>query len=72
MGPNSTATPRRFGTMRDGAQILKCDPDTIRRYISQGRLTAYRVGDRLLRVDLDEVERLARPIPTTGGPSSTG
>lgn len=29
-------------------------PRTIRRYVSSGRLTAWRVGPRLLRVDIDE------------------
>ncbi len=31
---------------------------------SQGRLTGYRVGPRLVKVDLKEWEALARPIPT--------
>jgi excisionase family DNA binding protein len=37
---------------------------TLRRYIAQGKLTGYRLGPRLIRVDLDEVETLLRPIPT--------
>jgi excisionase family DNA binding protein len=41
---------------------------TLRRYIAQGRLTGYRVGPRLLKVDLDDLDRLARPIPTARGP----
>jgi excisionase family DNA binding protein len=36
---------------------------TVRRYIAGGRLTGYRVGPRLIRVDLKELEDLARPIP---------
>jgi excisionase family DNA binding protein len=43
---------------------------TLRRYIAHGRLTGYRVGPRLLKVDLDEVDRLARPIPTARSASS--
>jgi excisionase family DNA binding protein len=39
---------------------------TLRRYISHGRLTGYRVGPRLVKVDLNELEALARPIPPTG------
>jgi excisionase family DNA binding protein len=30
---------------------------TVRRYIASGRLTAYRVGPRLIRLDADQVER---------------
>ena len=37
-------------------------------YIAQGRLAGYRVGPRLLKVDLDGVDRLARPIPTARRP----
>jgi excisionase family DNA binding protein len=36
---------------------------TVRRYIAGGRLTGYRVGPRLIRVDMKELEDLARPIP---------
>lgn len=39
-------------------------PRTIRRYVSSGRLTAWRVGPRLLRVDVDEARAvlLGEPI----------
>lgn len=49
------------------AENLGCSPKTVRRYITAGTLTGYRVGPRNLRVDLAEVEALARPIPTAGG-----
>jgi len=39
---------------------------TLRRRISEGRLTAYRFGPTLIRVDPAEVDGLLRPIPTTG------
>ncbi len=32
-------------------------PRAVRRYISEGKLTAHRVGPKLIRLDLDEVER---------------
>jgi excisionase family DNA binding protein len=41
---------------------------TLRRYIAQGRLTGYRVGPRLVKVDLSELDQLAHPILTTRGP----
>ena len=37
---------------------------TLRRYITQGKITGYRLGPRMIRVDLDEVEQLLQPIPT--------
>ncbi|MDQ1305876.1 MAG: hypothetical protein QG671_1708, partial [Actinomycetota bacterium] len=37
-------------------------PDTIRRWISNGRITGYRMGPRLIRVDLDELAAMLKPI----------
>jgi hypothetical protein len=34
----------------------------LRRYIASGRLTAYRVGPRLLKVDLADIEALLVPV----------
>lgn len=50
--------------LADAAASCGVYPITIRRWISAGRLPAYRVGPRLLRVDADDVARLARPVPT--------
>lgn len=37
---------------------------TIRRMISDGRLPAYRVGPRLIRINREDLEKAMRPIPT--------
>jgi len=37
-------------------------PRTIRRYIAKGELAAIRVGPKILKVDLDEVRALIRPV----------
>jgi excisionase family DNA binding protein len=55
---------RRLIPIDQAAKDLSCSPRTVRRFIAESRLTGYRVGDRLLRVDAAEVESLARPIPT--------
>lgn len=55
---------RRFASLEDGANYLGLSPRTLRRMISSGELTGYRIGKRVLRVDLDELETLLRPIPT--------
>lgn len=58
-------TPQpEFITQVEAAQLLACSVDTIRRRIAQGRLTGYRLGGRVIRVDRSEVLSLARPIPT--------
>jgi excisionase family DNA binding protein len=57
---------RRFMTLNAAASRFDCSERTIRRMIANGDLTGYRVGKRLVRVDADEVDRLARVIPTVG------
>ena len=44
------------------AEYFDVDVKTIRRWISRGRLTAYRVGPRLIRVDRASILKLASPI----------
>ncbi len=58
-----SSTPRRYATLDAAAERLGVSRKTIRRRISDGSLTGYRIGGRLLRVDLDEVDALVRPIP---------
>jgi len=36
---------------------------TLRTWIREGKITGYRVGTKLLMVDIDEVDQLARPVP---------
>ncbi len=38
------------------AEKFGVSPRTIRRYIAAGRLTAYRVGPKLIRIDPDEAQ----------------
>lgn len=60
-------TRRRLASITVAAEHGDVSTRTIRRYISNGLLTGYRVGPRLIKVDLDELEQLARPIPTAQG-----
>lgn len=53
----------RYIALADAAAVLDVDVSTLRRYIAAGRLPAYRVGARAIRLKLADVERLARPIP---------
>jgi excisionase family DNA binding protein len=46
------------------AEQIAVSKRTIRRMIADGRLTGYRVGSKMIRLDVDELRRLARPIPT--------
>ena len=47
------------------AEHLGVSIPTLRRYISQGHIRAYRMGKRLIRVDLNEIDASLKPIPTT-------
>lgn len=58
------ASRRQLLTLAQAADALSLDEKTLRRYIAQGLLTGYRIGPRALRLDADEIEALARPIPT--------
>ena len=43
---------------------------TIRRYIAAGRLTAYRFGPRMIRLDADQVRRELLGAPVGGDDSA--
>jgi excisionase family DNA binding protein len=63
-----TSTPasigRRYASLSDAAEYLGVNEKTVRRRIADGTLTGYRLGGRLLRVDLNELDQAFRPIPT--------
>jgi excisionase family DNA binding protein len=61
--PAPTSAPR-YVPIEKAAAYLDTSPRTIRRYIAAGHLTGYRIGKRLLRVDLNELDAILRPLPT--------
>ena len=61
-----TNSRRRYASLADAAQYVDCNERTLRRHIAAGALKGYRLG-KLVRVDLDELDALMRPIPTGGG-----
>jgi excisionase family DNA binding protein len=57
---------RRFATQQQAADRLQVTTKTIRNYVSNGLLVGYRLpGARAIRVDLDELDRVMKVIPTT-------
>lgn len=62
-----TQPARHLASLAEAAEYAHCSTKTIRRRISEGALTGYRMGPRLLRVDLNELDAMLRPIPTAGG-----
>jgi len=59
----STAT-RRLAPLSVAAAYAGCHPRTVRRRIADGSLVGYRMGPRMIRVDLNELDSLLSPIPT--------
>jgi excisionase family DNA binding protein len=64
--PPAPATPRRLASISAAAEYGDCSPKTIRRRIADGTITGYRMGPRLVRVDLNELDVALAPIPTAG------
>lgn len=62
--------PRRYASVARAAEYVDCGRKTIDRLIAEGRLTGYRLAgrSRILRVDLDELDALMKPIPTVERP----
>jgi excisionase family DNA binding protein len=55
---------RQWLTPREAATLLNISLTTVRSYIRQGRLEARRIrGSRLLRVHVEDLERLLEPRP---------
>jgi excisionase family DNA binding protein len=53
---------RRFESIPKAAEYFGVGPKTIRRWIDEGRITGFRAGPRLIRVDLNELDALLTPI----------
>jgi excisionase family DNA binding protein len=54
---------RDFISVAEAAEYTGLGERTLRRYIAGGTLTGYRVGERLIKVDVAELDQLIRPIP---------
>lgn len=53
--------PRRYATVKDAAEYIGSSDKTVRRLAVQGKITLYRHGQRLVRVDLNELDSLLTP-----------
>ncbi|XTP37160.1 excisionase family DNA-binding protein [Mycobacterium sp. TJFP1] len=53
---------RRYAKLAEAAEYLGCTDRTIRQMIADGRLTGYRNGKRLVRVDLNEIDAAMKPF----------
>lgn len=63
MAKNATTSHRRLVGINQAADYADVHPITMRRWVSAGRVPAYRAGPRLLKIDLNELDAMLRPIP---------
>jgi hypothetical protein len=54
--------PDRRVRLKAGAVHAKVCEKTIRNWIKSGQITGYRIGPKLIEVDLDEIDRIIRPV----------
>jgi hypothetical protein len=76
---NGAALPRRprFASIQAVAEMYDVDHKTVRRWIASGLVHGYRIGDRLVKLDLDEIDaKVVRQIPAAAerepSPARTG
>jgi excisionase family DNA binding protein len=55
-------TRRRYVTMAEAADYLAVTTRTVRQMVADGRLTGYRSGSRLVRLDLNEIDAAMKPF----------
>lgn len=58
------STLRRLESLEVGANYLAITTKTLRRWIAAGRVAGYRTGPRMIRVDMNELDAMLRPIPS--------
>ncbi len=59
---NGNGNGRRYAKIGEAAEYLQVTDRTVRQMIADGRLTGYRSGSRLVRVDLNEIDAAMRPF----------
>jgi excisionase family DNA binding protein len=62
MVTNSLPQLPKHPSIRQCADYLGVDPKTVRRYIAHGRIKAFRIGPRLIRVDRESLLAFATPV----------
>lgn len=70
-----TATPARnlrLESLQDAADRLGVSVSTIRRQIAAGKLTGYRLGPRILRVNPEEVNQTLQLTTAWARPTKRG
>ncbi|RAU99478.1 DNA-binding protein [Mycolicibacter senuensis] len=59
--PVNKSQPRLM-SIAAAAEAADVNPRTVRRWLAKGLIAGYRVGPRLIKVDMTELERIMEPI----------
>jgi excisionase family DNA binding protein len=60
----------RYVSFNEAVEYAGVPPGTLRDWIRRGVLPGYRMGPRLLQVDLNDLDRLRRRVPAARPPAS--
>lgn len=55
--------PSEWVSLQQAAFRVGVSVDTLRRRIRAGKLPAYRFGERLIKIRVEDLDNLVRPIP---------
>jgi excisionase family DNA binding protein len=66
MGSKTTVQPPDYMSVLDTAEYLKVTPRAIRSMIADGRLRAYKLGPRIIRLRRDEIDAALTPFGGDG------
>jgi excisionase family DNA binding protein len=69
LSASEAQTSHRYVPLADAATYAGVPPGTVRDWIRRGILPAYRIGPRLLQVNLDDIDDLRRPVATAAKPA---
>jgi excisionase family DNA binding protein len=60
--PMRDTAEKTYLTVSDAARELQVNPSTIWRWIESGKLPAYRLGERTIRIRKQDLESLLKPV----------
>lgn len=69
--PLSVDESAEWMTQKDVARRCHVTVITVRAWITGGRLPAYRVGPKMIRIRRNDVDAMMSPVPTTPWPGAT-
>jgi excisionase family DNA binding protein len=66
-GAKRPARRPKYASMKTAAETYDVDQATIKRWIARGLIRGYRMGERLIKVDLNEIDaKVVRDITPPG------